>query len=72
MPPMALTMAGAPGAVAAGEGVTPAEGDDGELVPTILVAVTVKVYTVPLARPVTTSGLPAPVAENPPGADVTV
>jgi hypothetical protein len=41
-------------------------------VPAELVAVTVNVYAVPLARPVTVIGLPAPAAVSPPGDDVTV
>jgi hypothetical protein len=39
---------------------------DAVLVPTALVAVTVKVYAVPLAKPVTTSGEDAPYVVNPP------
>ena len=41
-------------------------------VPTVLVAVTVKVYGVPLVRPLTVIGEAAPVAVMPPGLDVTV
>jgi hypothetical protein len=41
-------------------------------VPFALVAVTVKVYVVPAARPVTVIGLDAPLAVTPPGEDVTV
>jgi hypothetical protein len=37
-----------------------------------LVAVTVKVYAVPLARPVTVMGLALPVFVTPPGLEVTV
>jgi hypothetical protein len=42
------------------------------LVPTLLVAVTVNVYAVPLVRPVTVRGDDAPLAVNPPGLDVAV
>jgi hypothetical protein len=38
----------------------------------MLVAVTVKVYAVPGARPETISGLPPPVEVRPPGLDVAV
>jgi hypothetical protein len=41
-------------------------------VPTLLVAVTVNVYAVPLVRPVTVIGDADPVAVTPPGLDVTV
>jgi hypothetical protein len=41
-------------------------------VPWPLVAVTVKVYAVPLDKPVTTTGEDAPVPVNPPGDEVTV
>ena len=40
--------------------------------PTALVAVTVKVYAVPLVRPVTVIGLVVPVPVTPPGELVTV
>jgi hypothetical protein len=40
--------------------------------PAVFVAVTVKVYVVPLVRPVTVIGEEPPVAENPPGLEVTV
>ena len=48
-PAVAATEVGAPGAVA---GVTAAEADEAAEVPAELVAVTVKVWPVPLARPV--------------------
>ena len=47
-PATAVTVTGASGTPA---GVTDPEGSDGSLVPTSLVAVTVKVYAVPLATP---------------------
>jgi hypothetical protein len=53
-------------------GVTALEAADGALVPALLVAVTVKVYAVPLVKPVTVIGLEAPVAVAPPGLAVTV
>jgi hypothetical protein len=45
---------------------------DALLVPMAFVAVTVKVYGVPLVSPVTVSGLLAPVPVIPPGLEVTV
>ena len=66
---MPLTPVGAPGIVA---GVA---ADDAALaapVPTAFVAVTVKVYAVPLVNPVTTSGLLLPLAVAPPGEAITV
>ena len=59
LPGVAVTPVGASGTVA---GVTLAEGDDGALVPTALVAVTVHVTAVPFVRPATTMGEPAPEA----------
>src|SRR5437899_499118 len=53
LPAVALTAVGAPGAVAGSTGVTAAEAAEAGLVPTALVAVTLKVYAVPLVRPVT-------------------
>ena len=53
LPAVTPTSVGAAGAVA---GTTPAEGGDGGLVPTMLVAVTVHVYVLPFVRLVTTSG----------------
>ncbi len=58
--------------VCAALGVTLADAVDAELVPALLVAVTVKVYAVPLVRPLTVIGLAAPVPVRPPGLDVTV
>jgi hypothetical protein len=69
LPAAAETDVGAPGTVA---GMTLFDGVDAGPVPAELVAVTVKVYAVPLVKPETTIGLPAPDAFNPPGFDVTV
>ena len=60
------------GALGIVKGVTLLDASLAELVPATLVAVTVKVYAVPLERPVTVSGLEEPFAVNPPGLDVTV
>jgi hypothetical protein len=68
-PAVAVPIAGAPGTVA---GVTLLEAVDAVPVPTPLVAVTVKVYAVPLVSPLTTIGLPAPLPVKLPGVDVTV
>jgi hypothetical protein len=68
-PAVAATSVGGPGTVA---GVTGLDGDDAAPVPTTFVAVTVKVYAVPFASPVTTIGLDGPVAVAPPGDAVTV
>ena len=54
-PGVADALVGAPGAVA---GVTEVDGSERALVPMEFVAVTVKVYVVPLARPVTTAAKP--------------
>jgi hypothetical protein len=61
--PSAATFCGAPGVVA---GVTVLEGADAGPTPAALVAVTVKVYGVPLLRPLTMIGEPFPVAVMPP------
>jgi len=68
-PAVAVPMAGAPGTVA---GMTLLETADAIPVPTLLVAVTAKVYGVPLLSPLTTIGLPAPPPIKLPGLDVTV
>ena len=68
-PAVAETLVGTPGTVA---GVTADDAVEAEPVPTLLVAVTVKVYAVPLVNPVTEIGLVAPVPVKPPGLDVTV
>jgi hypothetical protein len=70
-PPTAETDTGAPGTVTL-DGVTLFDATDAGPVPIELVAVTLKVYAVPLVRPETTSGLPAPDAINPPGFEVAV
>ena len=46
-------MVGDPGTVTVADGVAAAEGEDADPVQIALVAVTVKVYAVPLVRPVT-------------------
>ena len=71
-PPVALMPVGVPGAVAAG--VTEEEALEVGPVPTALVAVTVKVYAVPLVKPVTVIGddVPVTAAVPPPGEAVTV
>ena len=66
---VALTLVGAPGTVL---GVTAFDAALAAPVPMAFVAVTVKVYAVPLVRPVTVSGDTAPVAVAPPGLAVTV
>jgi hypothetical protein len=68
-PGMPDTEVGAPGTV---RGVTAEEAEEAEPVPTALVAVTVKVYDVPLVRPVTTIGEAEPVPVKAPGLEVTV
>jgi hypothetical protein len=61
-PGVADTAVGASGTVA---GVTEFDGDEDALVPIALVAVTVKVYEVPLVNPVTVMGLTVEVAKAP-------
>src|ERR1043166_2324601 len=58
--------------VCAAFGVTAFEAADAGPVPAELVAVTVKVYEVPLVSPATVMGLPAPVPVMPPGFEVAV
>ena len=58
---VAVTLVGAPGTVA---GVTEFDAVDVALVPTPFVALTVNVYAVPFASPVTVIGLPLEVALN--------
>ena len=53
-------------------GVTLFDALEAEPVPTEFVAVTLKLYAVPLVRPVTVKGEPAPLAVKPPGLEVTV
>ena len=67
---VALIPVGVPGAVAAG--LTAEDALEAVPVATELVAMTVKVYAVPLVRPVTVIGEDAPVAVRPPGEEVTV
>ena len=73
-PAVAVPMVGAPGFVTTTAGVTALEAPEGALVPCALVAVTVKVYVVPLVRPVTVADVaPDPtLAVIPPGDEVTV
>jgi hypothetical protein len=68
--PVAEILVGTPGAVAAG--VTDDDAVEAVPVPTELVATTLKVYAVPLVRPVTVIGEEVPVAVIPPGEEVTV
>jgi len=68
-PAVAVPIVGAPGTVA---GVTLLEAADAAPVPTPLVAVTVKVYAVPLVSPFTARGLLAPLPMKLPGLDVIV
>jgi hypothetical protein len=68
-PLTAVTSVGASGTVA---GVTELLVPDEILVPTELVAVTVKVYDVPFVKPVTVIGEPLLLAVKFPGDDVTV
>ena len=69
---LALIPVGVPGAVAAG--LTEDDALDAVPVATELVAVTVKVYAVPLVKPVTVIGeaLPVPVTAVPPPTGVAV
>ena len=53
-------------------GVTELLAAEAEPVPAELVAVTVKVYAVPLVKPVTVMGLEEPVPVKPLGLEVTV
>jgi len=69
LPALAVPMVGAPGTVA---GVTEFDGAEAGPGPTAFVAVTVKVYAVPFASPVTVIGEAAPVAVMPLGLEVTV
>ena len=57
-PAVAVPMVGAFGTV---KGVALLDADDATLLPAALLALTVQVYAVPLVRPVTTTGEPAPV-----------
>jgi hypothetical protein len=53
-------------------GIIADDAAEGAEFPAALVATIVKVYDVPLVKPVTTKGEFAPVAVKPPGEDVTV
>jgi len=68
----AVPIEGTPGTVGPLEGVTAFEALLAELVPAALVAVTVKVYSVPFDNPLTVTGLAAPDAVILPGLEVTV
>ena len=72
LPAVAVPMVGALGTVA---GVTLFDAADGALLPIALVAMTVNVYVVPLARPVTTwlrPVVPALLSTPPAGLEMTV
>jgi hypothetical protein len=60
------------GGVTVAWGVTALEAAEAGPVPMAFVAVTVKVYDVPLVNPVIVMGLDEPVAVRPPGDEVTV
>jgi hypothetical protein len=66
------TAVGGPGTVALAVGVTGLVATDAGPVPIAFVAVTVKVYGVPLDSPVSTIGDAVPVAVKLPGLEVTV
>ncbi len=68
-PAVTVPMVGASGTVA---GITELLVPDEVLVPIALLAVTVKVYVVPLVSPVTVIGEPPPLAVKPPVFEVTV
>jgi hypothetical protein len=69
LPAVAVPISGAGGTVA---GVTEFEADEALPVPTLFVAVTVKVYAVPFSKPVTVMGEAVFVPVNPPGEEVAV
>jgi hypothetical protein len=60
------------GLVITPKGVTDPDATEATEFPAALVATTVKVYAILVAKPVTTRGELAPVAVKPPGEDVTV
>jgi hypothetical protein len=66
------TPVGAPGTAKEAEGVTEFEAALAVPVPLAFVAVTVKVYAVPLASPVMVTGLVAAVPVIPPGLEVAI
>ena len=53
-------------------GVTLFDTSDEALAPALLNAFTVKVYAMPLVRPVIVIGLEVPIAVSPPGLEITV
>jgi len=67
--PVAVPMTGAPGKIT---NVTLLDAAEAAPVPALLVAVTVNVYAVPLARPLTVRGLLAPDPPYPPGLETAV
>jgi hypothetical protein len=69
LPAIAETEVGAPGVVV---GVTAVDAIEEAPVPALFVAVTIKVYAVPLVSPVTVSGEKLPLTVKPLGAEVTV
>jgi hypothetical protein len=69
LPGVAVPMVGASGTVA---GITLFDATDAAPTPALFVAVTLKLYVVPLVSPVTVIGLPVPVPVIPPGLEVTV
>jgi len=68
-PPVAEIPVGVPGTV---EGTIDADADEAEPVPLAFVAVTVNVYDVPFARPLTVQLVDAVEHVNEPGDEVTV
>ena len=68
----AVPIEGTPGTVGPDEGVTALDALLGALLPAALLAVTVKVYSVPLDNPVTVIGLAEPLAVMLPGFEVTI
>lgn len=69
LPAVAVPIVGAPGALV---GVTEEEATDAGDVPALFVAVTVKVYAVPLLKPLTVIGLALPLPVMLLGDEVTV
>src|ERR1700736_5288103 len=61
LPPVAATAVGAPGATTGATGVTLFDAIEGRLAPIALIATTVKVYVVPLIRPVPVAVVAGPV-----------
>jgi hypothetical protein len=69
LPAVAAPIVGIPGTVA---GVIELEAAEAAPVPTLFVAVTVKVYAVPFVKPTTTIGDVVSAPVKPPGEEVTV